>query len=111
MTTANTNANRRRGIARWAGQMIAALVIFGTVLFLTTGRLNWTTGWAYLGLNSFTQILSAIVLILRQGEMPAERSQVRAGTKSWDRIIAHAIVVTARVDARFGWSRFLDVGL
>ncbi|MGD0575904.1 MAG: hypothetical protein ABSB61_11155 [Anaerolineales bacterium] len=30
-----------RGIARWAGQMIAALVIFGAILFLAAGRLNW----------------------------------------------------------------------
>lgn len=106
------HSSRRQGIARWAGQMVAALVIFGTILFLAAGRLNWIAGWAYLGLNALTQILSAIVLIRRQGEMLAERSQVGAGTKNWDRILAPTIViagtlavlVTAGLDARFGWS-------
>ena len=119
MTAPDTNADIRRGIARGAGQMIAALVILGTILFLAAGRLNWAAGWAYLGLNAFTQMLSAIVLIRRQGEMLAERSQVRAGTKGWDRILTPAIVivgtlavlVTAGLDARFGWSGFLDVEL
>jgi protein-S-isoprenylcysteine O-methyltransferase Ste14 len=119
VTAAGTNADRRRGIARWVGQMIAALLIFGAVLFLAAGQLNWTAGWAYLGLHAFTQTLSAIILIRRQGEMLAERSQVRTGTKGWDRILTPAIVivgtlavlVTAGLDARFGWSGFLDVGL
>jgi hypothetical protein len=43
-TAADTNADRRRGIARWAGQMIAALFILGAVLFLAAGQLNWTAG-------------------------------------------------------------------
>jgi protein-S-isoprenylcysteine O-methyltransferase Ste14 len=119
VTAAETNADRRRGIARWAGQMIGALLIFGAVLFLAAGQLTWTAGWAYLGLHAFTQTLSAIILIRRQGEMLAERSQVRAGTKGWDRILTPAIVivgtlavlVTAGLDARFGWSGFLDAGL
>jgi protein-S-isoprenylcysteine O-methyltransferase Ste14 len=119
LTATSTKAHRRRGIARWAGQMIAALVIFGAILFLAAGRLNWTVGWAYLGLNAFTQILSAIVLVRRQGEMLAERSQVRAGTKSWDRILAPAIVIAgtlavliiAGLDTRFSWSGNFDVRL
>jgi protein-S-isoprenylcysteine O-methyltransferase Ste14 len=118
-TETSPKADRRRGIARWAGQMVAALVIFGAILFLAAGRLNWAVGWAYLGLNAFTQILSAIVLVRRQGEMLAERSQVRTGTKSWDRILAPAIVIagtlavliTAGLDTRFGWSGSIGAGL
>jgi len=109
---ANSKADIGRGIMRWAGQMVAAMIIFGTILFLAAGRLNWTAGWVYLGMNGLTQLLSAVVLIPRQGNMLAERSQVRAGTKNWDRLLAPAIVVmgtlavlvTAGLDARFGWS-------
>jgi protein-S-isoprenylcysteine O-methyltransferase Ste14 len=119
MVAADTTLDRRRGIVRWAGQMIAALLLFGAILFLAAGRLDWTAGWVYLGLNAFTQILSATVLIRRQGEMLAERSQVRAGTKGWDRILAPGIViigtlavlVTAGLDTRFGWGGSLNVGL
>jgi protein-S-isoprenylcysteine O-methyltransferase Ste14 len=101
-----------RGILLWAVQMIAALLIFGIVLFLLAGRLNWTAGWVYLGLNAVTQLLSALVLIPRQAGMLAERSKVREGTKSWDRVLTPAITIggtiavlfTAGLDARFGWS-------
>ncbi len=118
-TAAGPKTDSRRGIARWAGQMAAALVIFGAILFVAAGRLDWAAGWAYLGLNAFTQILSAMVLVRRQGEMLAERSRVGAGTKSWDRFLAPAIVIvgtlavliTAGLDTRFGWSESITAGL
>ena len=114
MTTAasHTGSETTRGILHWARQMIVALLLFGVVLFLAAGKLDWPNGWVYLGLNAFTQILSAIVLIPRRPDMLAERSKVREGTKPWDRILAPAIVIvgtlavliTAGLDARFGWS-------
>jgi protein-S-isoprenylcysteine O-methyltransferase Ste14 len=94
-------------------QMIASLVIFGTILFLLAGKITWLAGWVYLAINAFTQLMSAAVLIPRQGGMLAERSRIREGTKGWDRILAPAIVVvgtlavltTAALDTRFGWSQ------
>ncbi len=113
------NASVASGIRRWAGQMTAGLVVFGALLFLAAGKLSWTAGWVYLGMNALTQLLSAAVLIPRQGDMLAERSQVRQGTKSWDRWLAPLIVIvgtlavllTAGLDARFGWSQPLNGSL
>jgi protein-S-isoprenylcysteine O-methyltransferase Ste14 len=115
----DSKAKTTQGIARWAGQMIAALGIFGAILFLAAGRLDWLAGWVYLGMNALTQVLSAAVLIPRQSGMLAERSQVREGTKGWDRFLAPAIalvgalavLVTAGLDARFGWSAPLSGGV
>ncbi|HEY3312544.1 MAG TPA: isoprenylcysteine carboxylmethyltransferase family protein [Anaerolineales bacterium] len=108
-----------RGILRLAVQMTAALVIFGALLFLASGRLVWWEGWVYLGLNALTQALSMFILIPNRPEMLAERSKVRPGTKDWDRLLAPAIVfigtfsvlLTAGLDARFGWSRSMPAGL
>lgn len=107
----------RRGVARWAGQIAASAVIFGAALFLSAGRLDWTAGWAFLGLNILTQVLSAVVLIPRQSEMLAERSQVRAGTKGWDRFLAPGIMlgtlamfILSGLDARFRWTAPLGAG-
>ena len=108
-----------RGVLRWGGQMLSALIIFGSILFLAAGRINWMVGWIYLGMNALTQALSAIILIPRRPGMLAERSKVREGTKAWDRLLAPAIVVfgtlavliTAGLDARFGWSGSLSRGL
>jgi protein-S-isoprenylcysteine O-methyltransferase Ste14 len=107
------------GILCWAGQMLGALVFFGALLFLIAGRLDWLQGWVYLGMNALTQVLSAFILIPRRPEMLAERSQVRSGTKKWDRLLAPAILIvgtlalliTAGLDKRFGWSLPLNSGL
>ena len=122
MTQIKTSTHRdrtRQGIMRWAGQMIAFLVIFGSILFLSAGRLDWAPGWAYLGINALTQLLSALILIPRRPEMLAERSQVREGTKDWDRLLTPgvvllgpgAMIIVAGLDARFGWTPFIGNGL
>jgi protein-S-isoprenylcysteine O-methyltransferase Ste14 len=101
-----------RGITRWVGQVIVSLVLFGALLFLAAGRLDWVAGWAFLGLNALTQLLSAAVLIPRRPELLAERTAVRAGTKGFDRFFAPAlmvfgplaVIITAGLDTRFDWS-------
>jgi protein-S-isoprenylcysteine O-methyltransferase Ste14 len=121
-TSTNSKTSKTKmadGLFRWAGQMLAGLIFFGALLFLAAGRLNWIQGWVYLGMNALTQIMSAILLIPRRPDMLAERSQVREGTKGWDRFLAPAIVivgtlavlVTAGLDIRFGWSGLIPFGL
>jgi len=106
------NFTQRGLIARWVKQMAGGMLISGTFLFLAAGQINWIKGWIFLGLNMLTQLLSAVILIPSQPGMLAERSQVMEGTKSWDRLLAPAvalvgplaILITAGLDARFGWS-------
>ncbi|MGB8983048.1 MAG: isoprenylcysteine carboxylmethyltransferase family protein [Anaerolineales bacterium] len=98
-----------RGVKRWAIQMIIGTVIFGTILFLSAGRLNWVEGWVYLVMNSVTQFISAIVLTSRNPDLLTERSGVGKRTKSWDQYLSIAvaviaplaIMITAGLDARF----------
>ena len=109
----NEKIENERGILAWALQMVFAAAIAGVLLFLAAGRLDWAGGWAFLGLNLVSQLLSAFILIPRQPDMIAERSKIREGTKSWDRFFAPAImivgtlavIITAGLDARFGWSK------
>jgi protein-S-isoprenylcysteine O-methyltransferase Ste14 len=64
-----------------------------------------------LGLN-FAAGVATMVLLWRQNEMLAERTNVRAG-KSWDKAIVGVVVflgpvatwITAGLDARFHWSK------
>lgn len=110
-------AEMRRGILRWARQMIVMLALFGIVLFVSAGKLSWAGGWVFLGMNALTQALSALVLIPRQPALVSERSKVREGTKSWDRVLAPlitiagtlALLITAGLDARFGWSAPVNI--
>lgn len=79
---------------------------------MTAGRLDWREGWAYLTVIILTQIVSAATIIPARPDLIAERSKLQEGTKKWDRILAPlvaifgplAMIVTAGLDARFGWS-------
>jgi protein-S-isoprenylcysteine O-methyltransferase Ste14 len=115
----NSKTDTRRGVIRWAGKMLISFIFYGAVLFLSAGRLNWREGLAYFAVLILTQAISALALIPRRPDLLAERSQMQEGTKPWDRILAPAVamvgpllmVVTAGLDARFGWSAPLDAGL
>ena len=117
MTQAKVTPNdqTRRGILLWAIKMAAMCVIYGALLFLAAGRLNWTFGWVYLGVTVLTQVLCALLLIPRRPDLIAERSKMQAGTKKWDQLLAPLIslagplfiMVTAGLDARFGWSTLI----
>jgi protein-S-isoprenylcysteine O-methyltransferase Ste14 len=108
-----------QGILAWIFQLIVATVTAGILLFLSAGRLNWMGGWAFFGLNLFTQLLSAAILIPRRPDLLAERSKVGKGTRNWDRFFAPAVmivgtlavIITAGLDARFGWSRPISPAL
>jgi protein-S-isoprenylcysteine O-methyltransferase Ste14 len=113
------NARYSKGVLAWASQLVFATAAAGLMLFLSAGRLDWMGGWAFFGLNLFTQLLSAWILILRTPELLAERSKVGQGTKNWDRFFAPAImifgtlavIITAGLDARFGWSKPISPAL
>jgi protein-S-isoprenylcysteine O-methyltransferase Ste14 len=109
-------AGNPKGVLAWILQLVFATVTAGILLFVSAGRLDWTGGWAFFGLNLFTQLLSAWILIPRRPDLLAERSKVGKGTKSWDRFFTPVImivgtlilIVTAGMDARFGWSKPID---
>ncbi|MGE5606157.1 MAG: methyltransferase family protein [Bacteroidota bacterium] len=108
-----------QGIRKWLVKSVASLVIYGMLLFLSAGRLDWIEGWAYFGIIFLTQIFSAVVLIPRRPDLIAERSKLQEGTKKWDLFLAPviailgplAMIVTAGLDARLGWSVPMDIGL
>jgi len=99
----------KRGVKRWATQMFFGTVVFGAILFVSAGRLNWVEGWVYLGLNTLTQIISVILLASRNPDLLTERSRVGKGTKNWDQYLSVAvavlaplaIMITAGLNARF----------
>jgi protein-S-isoprenylcysteine O-methyltransferase Ste14 len=111
--------NTSRGVTRWASQIVIMTLITAVILFISAGRLSWAGAWAFLGLNVFTQALSAFIFIPHQPDMLTERTQVREGTKSYDRLLTPlitifgtlAIIVVAGLDARFGWSKLVPAAV
>lgn len=110
--TDTINPPKPRALLTWGVKTVAMLVVYGLLLFLVAGRLDWLGGWRFILLGAATQVLSAILLLPRHADLIAERSKMQANTKSWDRYLAPLVsmagplawVVTAALDARFHWS-------
>jgi len=110
--TDTTSAPKTTELLTWGAKTVATLIVYGLLLFLIAGRLNWPGGWRFILLGVATQLLSAILLLPRHGDLIAERSKMQANTKPWDRLLAPLVsmagplawVVTAALDARFNWS-------
>ncbi len=100
-----------RGIMKRGLQIGIQMLITGATLFISSGRLDWWMAWAYLGIQVIGVGVNSFVLMRISPELIAERAEVRAGTKGWDRILARlwglaslAALLIAGLDMRFGWS-------
>src|SRR4030042_6828036 len=86
-------------------------LFFLLILFISAGRINYWQGWLYTTICIISVLLNSFAL-KNKDELAAERSEVKSGTKSWDKIIiglsAVTLIITyivAGLDSgRFQWS-------
>ena len=86
-------------------------LFFLLMLFISAGRINYWQGWLYATICIISVLLNSFAL-KNKDELAAERSEVKSGTKSWDKIIlglsAVTLIITyivAGLDSgRFQWS-------
>lgn len=105
------SADVKAGIARRIGQILGMLVFQAAMLFLSTWRLDWGWGWAFLGLSVIGIALNA-VLLRDKPEMIAERARGGENQKDWDKTIGGLwaltymvlLVIVAGLDVRLGWT-------
>lgn len=94
--------------------LIKALVttlVFGAVLFLSAGRVNYLQGFIFLATNLVTAVMN-FWFIRNNPELMSERSKVGEGAKLWDKIILGlsaityliSMVVAGLDSGRFHWS-------
>lgn len=100
----------RAGMLKRARQLVTQTLVIGAILFLSAGTFRWPGAWAYLAVSVIGISINAIILLRVNPEVIAERSQVRADTKAWDRTVTNVILVLtlvmfilAGLDWRFGW--------
>jgi protein-S-isoprenylcysteine O-methyltransferase Ste14 len=104
------NSTKRQVIPIFFSLAITAACLFGS-----SGRLDWYNAWVLLGLNFAGGVLST-VLLSRNPDLLAERSNVKAG-KNWDKPIVAFVVflgpvatwITAGLETRFRWSEAMPV--
>jgi hypothetical protein len=78
-------------ILRRLFQVMLVTVMQGTLLFAAAGRLDWLAAWVYLGLNFGSVAVISLVMMRLNPGLIAERSQVKADAKVWDRLLVKAI--------------------
>jgi protein-S-isoprenylcysteine O-methyltransferase Ste14 len=79
------------------GQLLIKSLIgtlfFLLILFISAGRINYWQGWLYSTICIISVLLNSFSL-KNKAELAAERSGVKSGTKSWDKIILGLSAVT-----------------
>jgi protein-S-isoprenylcysteine O-methyltransferase Ste14 len=107
----SNKAEIARGVAQRGLQVLAVLVIYGLVLFVSAGRLDWLAAWVYLGLYAAMIVVNMSLILPKNPEMIAERGKARADGKSWDKqltglagVFMLAGLAVPGLDLRFQWS-------
>ncbi|UCE22578.1 MAG: isoprenylcysteine carboxylmethyltransferase family protein [Candidatus Aminicenantes bacterium] len=96
-------------------QIIFQIIMIAAILFISSGRLDWWTAWAYLGIFVVGVCVNMTIMIRKNPELTEElieeRSQIKANTKKWDFYLAGLLSLSSTVvllvsglDIRFEWS-------
>ncbi len=101
----------RQGIIKRVIQLVFIVVLQAAILFLSSGKLDWMAGWAYIGLYMLLLLIATAIILPRDPGLVAERARMGTGAKGWDRILAvfygivsFSILLVAGLDIRYGWS-------
>jgi protein-S-isoprenylcysteine O-methyltransferase Ste14 len=100
-----------RGVLAYFVQTAVFLSVFAACLFLSAGRLEWTPGWIWLGINAAGQIISALIIGAINPALAGDRASLR-GKRDFDRVLAGvmalfgpaAVCVVGGLDFRQGWA-------
>lgn len=80
------------------------------ILFGAAGRLDWWSGWVYLGFYIALIAFNAAILLPRDKELIAERANLGKNVKGWDKRLSLlsggftlGILLIGGLNIRFGW--------
>jgi len=110
--TAVETSLERPKLARLVLKLLAFTALWGAVLFISAGRLDWPRAWIYFGSCILAVTANAVGLIWKNPGLLSERWKKRANTKTFDKVFmalytptVFTLPVVAGLDAgRFGWS-------
>jgi protein-S-isoprenylcysteine O-methyltransferase Ste14 len=91
---------------------LTGVFLWGVILFVAAGRVNWKRAWVYVALYVSTLVIGEIVVSVKSPGILQERAQRHANTKTFDKVIVPLFVLTffllpvvAGFDAvRFRWT-------
>jgi protein-S-isoprenylcysteine O-methyltransferase Ste14 len=108
---ATRRAELTRGVLQRGLQVLLILLVYGAILFLSAGRLDWPAAWIFLDIYAATVLVNMSIMLPKNPEFVAERGQVKQDAKSCDIRITNiaglfmiAGLIVPGLDLRFGWS-------
>jgi protein-S-isoprenylcysteine O-methyltransferase Ste14 len=100
----------RSGIIDVAIAVVGTL-LFGVILFVMAGRLNWLEAWILMILYTVDILIGGTWIIRNRPDLLNELGRAGEKAKPWDRVIVmilaiffFSVFIVAGVDARFMWS-------
>ncbi len=101
-----------------AGQLVFFLAVLACAFFVSAGGVGFAMAWALLGLYVIGMAVTAALLLARSPDLIAERAEMNAGAKRWDKPLALVLAfygpvatwVVAGLNARFGWEPHVPFG-
>jgi protein-S-isoprenylcysteine O-methyltransferase Ste14 len=114
ITSNITPSNSRQtlaGILARAAHIAMVLLVQAAILFLVSGRFDWTWAWVYLGIYLVSITVNGTFMLRSSPETVAERGSATFA-KNWDKMLGGlwglmqfiAIPLMAALDLRFAWS-------
>jgi protein-S-isoprenylcysteine O-methyltransferase Ste14 len=100
-------------LARVVIQLIIVVVLAPLLPLIISGEWNWWQGWAYAAMNTFSFVISRLLLARVHPDLIRERARFMEAqdTKPWDKVIAPLLALgtifgaaVAGVDRLYGWS-------
>jgi protein-S-isoprenylcysteine O-methyltransferase Ste14 len=93
-------------------QVLGSTALIAALMFLSAGRLDWMSAWAFLGLSTLVFLTAGLYVVRKNPDVVNERGKGAEGAKTWDRILSSVyavflflIYIVAGVDAgRLQWS-------
>jgi protein-S-isoprenylcysteine O-methyltransferase Ste14 len=108
----------KSAIRKRLGQIGFLILVQAAIMFLAAGTLQWIEGWLYLIVYLGFIGANAIVVIPRNPGVIAERSEIKADAKTWDKIwgvasalLGPAILLIAGLDYRLNWTPPLGLAI
>lgn len=97
--------------AKYLVKTLTTTLIFSLLLFFCAGKYDYFQGWIFLITNIITALMN-FWTIRNDSDLMTERSKVREGGKSWDKIILGlsaltyliSVVIAGLDSGRFQWS-------
>jgi len=93
-------------------RLAASFAVFGALLFLAAGRLDWWEVWLFLAIYYMVALIGQLWIMRRDPALDQERSRLGQNVKRWDRAIVVAnwmltlaLLIVIGLDAgRLHWS-------